>query len=151
MEGPTPVSSLLHSSTMVVAGVFLWIMVGYKRFLIIVIIFSVLLVLRVIFYFDLKKNIAFSTSSNLAIIFLISCCRIYSLVCVHIIVHAYVKASVFMESGVMIHCSGSQDLRCIYPSNLGIWLLVGVTVYILSKELFVLEVGIVGYVLFMGC
>jgi len=94
--------------------------IGYKGFLVIVIVFSLLLVLRVIFYFDLKKNIAFSTSSNLAIMFLMSCCGIYSLVCVHIIVHAYVKASVFIESGVIIHCSGSQDLRNIYPSNLGI-------------------------------
>jgi NADH:ubiquinone oxidoreductase subunit 5 (subunit L)/multisubunit Na+/H+ antiporter MnhA subunit len=103
------------------------------------------------FFNDLKKNIAFSTSSNLRLMFLMSSMGLYSLVLVHILTHAFVKAGVFMESGVMIHSSGSQDLRVISPLNLGIWLLIGIVVYIISKEIVVIEVGLVRFLLFLLC
>jgi NADH:ubiquinone oxidoreductase subunit 5 (subunit L)/multisubunit Na+/H+ antiporter MnhA subunit len=151
MEGPTPVSSLLHSSTIVVAGVFLWMVIGYKGVLIIVVVFCISLVWRVIFFSDLKKNIAFSTSSNLGLIFLMSSMRLYSLVLIHIITHAFVKAGVFIESRVIIHSSGSQDLRVMAPLNLGMWLLIRIVVYMISKEIVVVEVRLVGFLLFLLC
>jgi NADH:ubiquinone oxidoreductase subunit 5 (subunit L)/multisubunit Na+/H+ antiporter MnhA subunit len=151
IERPTPVSSLLHSSTIVVAGVFLWMTVRYKRWGIISVFFCLSLLFGVSFFFDLKKNIAYSTSSNLAIIFLMSSLGLFSLVVVHILTHAFIKAGVFIESRSLIHSSGTQDRRCISPLNLGMWILIGVVVITVSKELLVFESRIVGFSLFLFC
>lgn len=106
MEGPTPVSSLLHSSTIVVAGVYLMIIIMpyiFCTFLVVIIIMSFNAQLV-----DIKKIIAYSTSFNLIFICVLVVCGMYRLVLVHILLHAFTKAGVFIWSGNVIHSNGSQ-------------------------------------------
>merc|ERR1711976_1036461 len=108
IEGPTPVSSLLHSSTIVVAGVYLMILVPSN-----VPIFMVVLLLAVnmVRQIDVKKNIAYSTSIHLVLMVLLSIVGLYSIVVVYIILHRIVKRQLFQSSGYEIHRVRSQDIR----------------------------------------
>jgi NADH:ubiquinone oxidoreductase subunit 5 (subunit L)/multisubunit Na+/H+ antiporter MnhA subunit len=111
MEGPTPVSSLLHSSTMVVAGVMFSLMIGWVWLLGIFGFLSLLFVsLLSLSFYDVKKIVAFSTSCHLSLILCIVCFS-PSLLLLHIMTHGFVKGSVFIVSGAWIHFVGSQDLR----------------------------------------
>lgn len=117
MERPTPVSSLLHSSTMVVAGVFLLIRLGNivgggceLFFGALTILYGRLCALR---QADMKKIIAFSTTSQLG---LIVCCirmRFYGLAFFHLCMHAFFKSLIFISSRLFIHSQvgGLQDTR----------------------------------------
>lgn len=91
---------------MVVAGVYLiMIMIPYVfcTFMVIIIIISFNTQLV-----DIKKIIAYSTSFNLIFICVLVVCRMYGLVLVHILLHAFTKAGVFIWSGNIIHSNGSQ-------------------------------------------
>lgn len=109
MEGPTPVSSLLHSSTMVVAGVILSIILGGS----IVLGFTAIVVISMFLpsWFDGKKMIALSTSVHLVVIFIAVSVGIYGVCLMHILTHAFVKATCFVASGVKIGIAGNQELR----------------------------------------
>merc|ERR1712198_452781 len=108
MEGPTPVSSLLHSSTMVVAGVYLIILLPIELQVVIVVL---LLRFNMLGHIDVKKNIAYSTSIHLIVIILLSMGGFYSIVVVYIILHGIIKGQLFQSSGYEIHSVGSQDMR----------------------------------------
>nr|WKU83826.1 NADH dehydrogenase subunit 5 [Brachypalpus oarus] len=120
MAAPTPVSALVHSSTLVTAGIYLLI-----RFNILLnnsFMGQLLLLLSGLtmfmsglganFEFDLKKIIALSTLSQLGLMMMILSMGYYKLAFFHLLTHALFKALLFMCAGAIIHnMNNSQDLR----------------------------------------
>jgi NADH-ubiquinone oxidoreductase chain 5 len=144
MERPTPVSSLLHSSTIVVAGVYLIILVPGKVPVILVVI---LLASNMVAQMDVKKNIAYSTSIHLVLIVLLSVVEIYSVVVVYIMLHGIIKRQLFQSSGYEIHGVRSQDIRKFNMNRSSIMILIAMLmlsalvriVIVRSKEVVVLR------------
>jgi NADH-ubiquinone oxidoreductase chain 5 len=121
MEGPTPVSALIHAATMVTAGVFMIArcspLFEYSPTALIVITFagamtSFLAATTGILQNDLKRVIAYSTCSQLG--YMIFACGIsnYSVSVFHLMNHAFFKALLFLSAGSVIHAmSDEQDMR----------------------------------------
>jgi proton-translocating NADH-quinone oxidoreductase chain L len=121
MEGPTPVSSLIHAATMVTAGIFLILRISNLltlstySYVYILIIGSVTLFFAAtigITQVDIKKIVAYSTCSQLGYMFL--CCGTYgfSNAFFHLFIHAFFKALLFLASGYIIHLlCNEQDIR----------------------------------------
>jgi proton-translocating NADH-quinone oxidoreductase chain L len=121
MEGPTPVSALIHAATMVTAGVFLVIkcsfMFEFAEFTLAFI--SIIGCLTSFFgasvgfmQYDIKKIIAYSTCSQLGLMFCACGLSAYSLGLFHLINHAFFKALLFLCAGSIIHAlNDEQDIR----------------------------------------
>nr|YP_009364578.1 NADH dehydrogenase subunit 5 [Junonia vestina]YP_010417590.1 NADH dehydrogenase subunit 5 [Junonia villida]ARH11468.1 NADH dehydrogenase subunit 5 [Junonia vestina]USF17684.1 NADH dehydrogenase subunit 5 [Junonia villida]USF17827.1 NADH dehydrogenase subunit 5 [Junonia villida]USF17840.1 NADH dehydrogenase subunit 5 [Junonia villida] len=120
MAAPTPVSALVHSSTLVTAGVYL--LIRFNNLLLDMFFFKVLLLLSGLtmfmagicanYEFDLKKIIALSTLSQLGLMMSILSMGYGDLAFFHLLTHAMFKALLFMCAGVIIHMmSDNQDIR----------------------------------------
>jgi NADH:ubiquinone oxidoreductase subunit 5 (subunit L)/multisubunit Na+/H+ antiporter MnhA subunit len=121
MEGPTPVSALIHAATMVTAGIFLMLKMANLFSLNenILNIFGLIGAFTAVFgattgfaQTDIKKIIAFSTCSQLG--YMVAACGMgyFSLAFFHLITHAFFKSLLFLCAGVVIHTlNGEQDIR----------------------------------------
>jgi NADH-quinone oxidoreductase subunit L len=121
MEGPTPVSALIHAATMVTAGVYMvartHVLFDHSPFALSVVaiigaataIFAATIALV---QNDIKRVLAYSTISQLGYMFLGCGVAAYSAAIFHLMTHAFFKALLFMAAGSVIHAiGGEQDLR----------------------------------------
>lgn len=121
MEGPTPVSALIHAATMVTAGVFLLVkcsfLFEYSDPILLLIFFqggltSLFASTIGCVQYDIKKVIAYSTRSQSGLMFFICGLSCYSLGFFHLLTHACFKALLFLIAGALIHqMQDEQDLR----------------------------------------
>nr|AHA41541.1 NADH dehydrogenase subunit 5 [Diabrotica virgifera virgifera] len=119
MAAPTPVSSLVHSSTLVTAGVYLLIRFNFsfsdEMMMMLLFISSMTMFMSGLganFEFDLKKIIALSTLSQLGLMMSILSLGEYKLAFFHLLIHALFKALLFMCAGNIIHnLNNCQDIR----------------------------------------
>ena len=122
MAAPTPVSALVHSSTLVTAGVYL--LIRFREVVNNIYAGKLLLLLSGLtifmagvganYEYDLKKIIALSTLSQLGLIMMILSMGYATLAYFHLLAHALFKALLFLCAGAIIHGIGDiQDIRCI--------------------------------------
>src|SRR5215470_15875128 len=102
MEGPTPVSALIHAATMVTAGVYLLIrsspLIEYSSI--------------GLFQQDIKKIIAYSTMSQLGMMVISIGLSSYNIALFHLVNHAFYKGLLFLGAGAVIHAvADNQDFR----------------------------------------
>lgn len=121
IAAPTPVSSLVHSSTLVTAGIYLVIRLGWvydfwiNELLIILSVLTIFIAgLGACFEFDLKKIIALSTLRQLGLIIYSLSLGLVKVALFHLLIHALFKALLFIRAGCIIHgFKGWQDIRII--------------------------------------
>ena len=121
MEGPTPVSALIHAATMVTAGVYLLIrsspLIEYSSTILLICLWlgaitTVFSSLVGLFQQDIKKIIAYSTMSLLAMMVIAIGLSSYNIALFHLVNHAFYKGLLFLGAGAVIHGVGdNQDLR----------------------------------------
>jgi NADH-ubiquinone oxidoreductase chain 5 len=121
MEGPTPVSALIHAATMVTAGVYLLIrtspLIEYSDTILLICLWlgsitTMTSSLIGFFQEDIKKIIAYSTMSQLGMMVLAIGLSSYNISLFHLINHAFYKALLFLGAGSVIHAMyDNQDLR----------------------------------------
>ena len=121
MEGPTPVSALIHAATMVTAGVYMiartHVLFDHSPFALSVV--AIIGAATALFAAtiglvqnDIKRVLAYSTISQLGYMFLACGVAAYSAAIFHLVTHAFFKALLFLAAGSVIHgLGGEQDLR----------------------------------------
>lgn len=123
ISAPTPISALVHSSTLVTAGIYLLIRIT-ENIHPNSILFLIIISSSTAFYAgicanweqDIKKIIALSTLSQIAIIIFSLSIKSIPLAFFHIIIHAFFKSLIFICAGIIIHESSYQDIRIINNS-----------------------------------
>ena len=133
MEGPTPVSALIHAATMVTAGVFMVArlspLLEYAPTTLAVIcmvgaVTAVVAATIGLTQFDIKRVIAYSTMSQLGYMFFAAGVSAYGSSIFHLMTHAFFKALLFLAAGSVIHAmAGEQDMRKMG----GLWRKIPVT------------------------
>merc|ERR1712038_267486 len=124
-------------------GVYLMILIRVRTQIILIV---MILSINLMRHFDIKKNIAYSTSIHLIVIFLIRVLEIYSSVIVYIILHRIIKRQMFQRSRYSIHRIGRQDIRIFTRQVMTYMIIVGIMilsalvriVIVRSKEIVVL-------------
>jgi NADH-quinone oxidoreductase subunit L len=121
MEGPTPVSALIHAATMVTAGVYLLVRAHpiFEQAPDIQHLAAVLGMLTMLVagfvalvQWDIKRVIAYSTMSQIGYMFMAAGIGAYGFAIFHLMTHAFFKALLFMSAGLVIHhLGGEQDMR----------------------------------------
>jgi NADH-ubiquinone oxidoreductase chain 5 len=121
MEGPTPVSALIHAATMVTAGVYLLMrcspLIEYSSTVLILCLWlgaitTVFSSLVGLFQQDIKKVIAYSTMSQLGMMVIAVGLSSYNIALFHLVNHAFYKALLFLGAGAVIHAvADNQDFR----------------------------------------
>ena len=121
MAGPTPVSALIHAATMVTAGIFMITRMNFlfdiapeiQNIIAIVGAITALVAASIgLLQNDIKKVLAYSTVSQLGLMFLALGMGAYTVAVFHVITHAFFKACLFLGSGSVIHAlHGEQDMR----------------------------------------
>ena len=121
MEGPTPVSALIHAATMVTAGVYLLMrsspLIEYSSTVLILCLWvgaitTVFSSLIGLFQQDIKKVIAYSTMSQLGMMVIAVGLSSYNIALFHLVNHAFYKALLFLGAGAVIHAvADNQDFR----------------------------------------
>nr|YP_009341845.1 NADH dehydrogenase subunit 5 [Mindarus keteleerifoliae]AKM70086.1 NADH dehydrogenase subunit 5 [Mindarus keteleerifoliae] len=120
MAAPPPVSSLVHSSPLVTAGIYL--MIRFNEIFMNFYLFNYLLIiscltmlmsgLNAIYEFDLKKIIAFSTLSQMSFMFMILCLGKIEMCFFYLLMHALFKSMMFLSAGILIlNMNNNQDIR----------------------------------------
>ena len=121
MAGPTPVSALIHAATMVTAGIFMITRLNFlfdlapdvQNLIAIIGAITALVAATIgLLQNDIKKVLAYSTVSQLGLMFLALGLGAYQVAVFHVITHAFFKACLFLGSGSVIHAlHGEQDMR----------------------------------------
>jgi NADH-quinone oxidoreductase subunit L len=121
MAGPTPVSALIHAATMVTAGIFMITRMNFlfdlthdvQNIIAVVGAITALVAASIgLLQNDIKKVLAYSTVSQLGLMFLALGMGAYTVAVFHVITHAFFKACLFLGSGSVIHAlHGEQDMR----------------------------------------
>ena len=121
MAGPTPVSALIHAATMVTAGIYLVVRSNFlyhlapdtlNFILIIGLATSLVAAFIGLRQNDIKKVLAYSTVSQLGLMFIALGVEAYTSAMFHLMTHAFFKALLFLGAGSVIHAmSGEQDMR----------------------------------------
>lgn len=118
MEGPTPVSALIHAATMVTAGVFLIVRFSIlfeytplvKDYMVVIGALTAFFAATVaLTQKDIKRVIAYSTCSQLGYMFLACGCGAYTVAMFHLITHAFFKALLFLGAGSVIHAMSDEQ------------------------------------------
>ncbi|MEM9975437.1 MAG: NADH-quinone oxidoreductase subunit L [Pseudomonadota bacterium] len=167
MEGPTPVSALIHAATMVTAGVFLVCrMSPVMEFAPIATGFIVALGAVTAFFAatvglvqnDIKRVIAYSTCSQLGYMFVAAGVGVYSVAMFHLFTHAFFKAMLFLGAGSVIHAMHhEQDMRnygglrkkipyTFWAMMIGTLAITGVGIPATLFKLFDTPVGFAGFI-----
>ncbi|MGC0371425.1 MAG: hypothetical protein DGJ47_000114 [Rickettsiaceae bacterium] len=119
MEGPTPVSALIHAATMVTAGVFLVARCSYVFEYTPIVMWVITIVGAVTCLFaaliavaqtDLKKIIAYSTCSQLGYMFFACGVSAYQVAMFHLVTHGFFKALLFLSAGSVIYATNKKDI-----------------------------------------
>jgi NADH-quinone oxidoreductase subunit L len=141
MAGPTPVSALIHAATMVTAGIyivvrthFLYDLAPETLHLVAAIGAATALFAASIGVFqnDIKKVLAYSTVSQLGLMFMALGVGAYASAVFHVITHAFFKACLFLGSGSVIHAlHGEQDIR--HMGGLKKWMPVTFVTFVISS------------------
>lgn len=118
MEGPTPVSALLHAATMVAAGIFLLARIHpllSPDALVVITLIGTITTLwggySAVFQTDIKKVLAFSTVSQLGLMVAAMGTGNVNGAMFHLLTHAFFKAGLFLSAGAVIHAVHTQDMR----------------------------------------